>query len=219
MTESQDDKDDHHQDELGHASSDYVILEEALRVLLIEKGVFTAQEVETQIDGMDSRSPAVGSMIVAKAWTNPDFKAWLLRDAVEAVSSVGVDMNNQPDLVVLENTAEIHHVVVCTLCSCYPRAVLGVPPAWYKGREYRSRVVVDPRGVLEEFGTYLSDAINVRVIDQTADRRFLVLPSRPEFTDGWSADQLEALITRNSMIGTAIPLTPAQLKAEIAQQS
>jgi hypothetical protein len=212
MTASE--NDDHHQDELGHASPEFVLLEEALRLLLVEKDIFTPEEIQAQIEGMESRTSALGSMIVAKAWTDPEYKKWLLSDAGAAVESVGVDMNAQPELHVLENTDDIHHVVVCTLCSCYPRAVLGVPPAWYKGREYRSRVVVEPREVLREFGTELSDKINVQVTDQTADRRFLVLPQRPASTEGWSAAQLEVLVTRNSMIGTALPLTPEQLEAE-----
>ena len=204
--------DDHAEDHRQPAPQS-LVLERALRELLVEKGVFTDADVARQIDNIDARNPALGAMIVAKAWTEPGFKQWLLDDGTAAVESLGLDMTGQPELVVLENTADRHHVAVCTLCSCYPRAVLGVPPAWYKGREYRSRVVADPRGVLAEFGTHLPDGVDIRVIDSTADRRFLMLPLRPEGTEGWSAERLAELVTRNSMIGTGLARDPAELAA------
>ncbi len=205
---------DDHAEDHRQPAPESVALERALRALLIDKGVFSEKDIERQIDNVDARNPTIGAMIVAKAWTEPSFREWLLDDGTAAVESVGIDMTAQPILTVLENTEETHHVAVCTLCSCYPRAVLGVPPAWYKGREYRSRVVGDPRGVLEEFGTELPDGTDIKVIDSTADRRFLILPRRPEGTEDWSAEQLAELVTRNSMIGTGLALTPAELAAK-----
>ncbi len=205
---------DDHAEDHREPSAQSLILERALRELLIEKGVFSDADVTRQIDNIGARNPALGAMIVAKAWTEPKFREWLLDDGTAAVESLGIDMTAQPQLVALENTEATHNVAVCTLCSCYPRAVLGVPPAWYKAREYRSRVVVDPRGVLAEFGTHLPEDVEIRVIDSTADRRFLVLPARPAGTEGWSADQLAELVTRNSMIGTELALTPEQLAAK-----
>lgn len=205
---------DDHAEDHRQPSPDSLILERALRSLLVEKGVFSVADIERRIETIADRGPALGAAIVAKAWTDPDFKSFLLADGTAAVTSIGIDMSGQPLLSVLENTPETHHVAVCTLCSCYPRSILGVPPAWYKGREYRSRVVVDPRGVLAEFGTELPEGADIRVVDATADRRFLILPRRPAGTEGWSADRLAELVTRNSMIGTGLALTPEELAAQ-----
>ena len=180
------------------------VLEIAIRELLIEKGVTTAAEISAQIDAMDARSPADGAKVVARAWTDPVFKARLLADASAASREMGFDIGTLR-LIAVENTADTHNVVVCTLCSCYPRNLLGLPPDWYKTRAYRSRVVREPRKVLAEFGLDLPDSTRVRVHDSTADMRYIVLPARPSGTDGMTEDDLAALVTRDSMIGTGLP--------------
>jgi len=156
-------------------------------------------------DTGDGPSPALGARIVARAWTEAEFKTRLLADAVTAVSEYAAQ--NVP-IAVLEDTPDVHHVIVCTLCSCYPGAVLGDPPAWYKSFEYRSRVVREPRAVLAEFGMEVADEVELRVVDSTSEQRYMVLPVRPDGTDGWSVEQLAALVTRDSMIGTGRPLRP-----------
>ncbi|PJI92191.1 nitrile hydratase [Yoonia maricola] len=182
-------------------------MEIAVRELLIEKGVTTAQEISAQIDAMDARNPAQGAAVVARAWTDPAFRADLLQDASAATREMGFDIGPMR-LIALENTADEHNVVVCTLCSCYPRNLLGLPPDWYKSRAYRSRTVKEPRKVLAEFGVTLPDTTTVRVHDSTADMRYVVIPARPAGTEGWSADALAALVTRDSMIGTGLPKSP-----------
>ncbi len=186
-------------------SPESALLERAIRELLIEQGVFTADDLRRQIDLMDSRNPAVGAKLIARAWVDPAFKQRLLANAKAAAEELGIDCSNAPDVMVLENTPKRHHLVVCTLCSCYPKAILGIPPAWYKSPEYRARAVKDPRGVLAEFGTHLPDDVEVRVVDSTADLRYLVLPMRPAGTDGWDEDRLAVLVTRDSMIGVTVP--------------
>lgn len=178
----------------------YQLLADAVRELLIEKGYFTADQHRAFIEKIDSRSPTVGARIVVRAWTDPAFKRRLLDDGKSACAELGVDIN-VANLVVVENTASVHNVIVCTLCSCYPVFVLGRPPDWYKSAAYRSRVVRDPRDVLREFGTELAPDREVRVHDSTADMRYLVLPMRPPGTEGWSAEQLEAIVTRDAMVG------------------
>jgi nitrile hydratase subunit alpha len=179
-------------------------MEIAVRKLLIEKGVVTPAEIRASIEAMDARSPALGARVVAKAWVDSAFKARLLADGGKACRELGIDIG-ATHLCVVENTAEVHNLVVCTLCSCYPRALLGLPPDWYKSRPYRSRAVREPRTVLAEFGTVLPDSITVRVHDSTADLRYLVLPKRPAGTEGWSEERLAALVGRDSMIGVALP--------------
>ena len=183
-------------------------LERAVRELLIEKGVLTAEQISRQIDVMESRSPALGARVVAKAWADPAFRDALRADARAAVGMMGIAIPDLPRLVALENAPGLHNLVVCTLCSCYPRMLLGIPPAWYKSAPYRSRAVRDPRGVLAEFGVTLPAGTRIRVSDSTADLRFLVVPERPAGTEGWSEDQLGALVTRDSMIGTGLALPP-----------
>jgi nitrile hydratase subunit alpha len=184
-------------------------MEIALRELLIEKGILTADEIRAAIEDMDSRSPAGGARVVARAWVDPKFKAALLEDANAACISLGFDMGiRELKLVAVENTPQVHNVVVCTLCSCYPRALLGLPPAWYKSFAYRSRVVNEPRAVLVEFGTTLPDNTTLRVHDSTADLRYLVLPMRPANTEGMSEEELAALVTRDSMIGVSTARSP-----------
>lgn len=184
--------------------SRFETMEIALRELMIEAGVATADEIAEQVDRMDARSPALGAQVVAKAWTDPVFKARLLADGSDACRSVGVEVEAMK-LVVLENTPEAHNLVVCTLCSCYPRNLLGLPPAWYKSRAYRTRAVIEPRTVLAEFGVAPPPEQAVRVHDSTADMRYLVLPMRPAGTDDWDAERLATLVTRDSMIGVGLP--------------
>ncbi|MEM7267734.1 MAG: nitrile hydratase subunit alpha [Pseudomonadota bacterium] len=177
-------------------------MEIAVRELLVKKGVVTKAEIAEQVTAMDDRSPAMGAAVVARAWTDPDFKARLLADGSAACAEVGVPVEAMK-LMVVENQADTHNVVVCTLCSCYPRNLLGLPPDWYKQREYRSRTVREPRKVLSEFGLDLPDNVTVRVHDSTADLRYLVLPMRPDGTEGWSAEQLAGTVGRDAMIGVA----------------
>ena len=177
-------------------------LEIAVRELLVEKGIVTADEVRRTVEAMDARSPAGGARVVARAWTDPAYKQLLMADPAKALPQVGVEAGLYK-LVVVENTEKVHNLVVCTLCSCYPRAVLGLPPDWYKSRAYRSRAVREPRKVMAEFGLEVPDDVAVRVHDSTADMRYLVLPKRPEGTEGWSEEKLAAIVTRDTMIGVA----------------
>ncbi len=181
----------------------------ALEELLVEKGVLEREDIRRRIDWLVSRRPADGARLVARAWVDPDFKLRLLADAREAALEVGLDPGPSAVVVALENTERVHHMVVCTLCSCYPKALLGPPPDWYKSLPYRSRAVSDPRGVLREFGVELDDGVQVRVVDSTADIRYLVVPRRPDDTDSLDEDELAALVTRDSMIGVALPVAPA----------
>ena len=183
----------------------YQVLGLALKELLIEKNVVTADEVRRAIEARDAITPARGAKVVARAWTDPAFKKRLLADGAAGVREMHIDPG-ETRLVVVENTPKVHNVIVCTLCSCYPRAVLGLPPSWYKSREYRARVVRNPRAVLSEFGTTLPDDIEVRVHDSTADLRYLVLPMRPARTDDMDEEALAALVTRDCMIGVTVPI-------------
>ncbi len=182
-------------------------MEIAMRELLIEKGITSAEEIAQQIDAMDARSPANGAALVARAWTDPEFHARVLEDAAAASREMGFDIGPL-HLVAVENTEDVHNAIVCTLCSCYPRNLLGLPPDWYKSRAYRSRMVKEPRAVLREFGVELSEGTTVRVHDSTADMRYIVLPRRPAGTDGLSEADLAGLVTRDSMIGTGLPRAP-----------
>ena len=173
----------------------------AIRELLIERGILTHDEIQQQIEYMEARSPANGARLVARAWVDPAFKQRLLADPKAACLEMGIDASSLTELVVLENTEQQHNLVVCTLCSCYPRAILGRPPDWYKSFAYRSRAVVEPRAIMREFGTELPDDVEVRVVDSSADMRYLVLPRRPEDTKGLSEEELAALVTRDSLIG------------------
>lgn len=182
--------------------SRYRVMEVAVRELLIEKGIISAEDVRRAIEAMDARTPAQGARVIARAWTDAEYKTRLLENGSAAVTELGIDVG-PTHLVVLENQPNLHNVVVCTLCSCYPRMVLGPPPSWYKSHSYRSRTVREPRAVLREFGTELPHGVEVRVHDSTADMRYLVLPLRPAGTDGWSEERLTTLVTRDSMIGVA----------------
>ena len=173
----------------------------ALRALLIEAGHYTVEEEQAMMAKMQGASPRNGGRLVAKAWTDPAFKARLLSDGASAIKELGFELSATP-LTVFENTEQVHNVIVCTLCSCYPRGLLGMSPAWYKSKSYRSRVVSEPRTVLAEFGVDLDDQVEVRVHDSTAELRYMVLPQRPEGTDGWSEERLADIVTRNALIGT-----------------
>jgi nitrile hydratase len=182
-------------------------MEIAVRELMVEKGHLGADEIARQIDAMDARSPANGAAVVARAWVDPDFKARLLENASDASREMGFDIGPM-NLIAVENTASVHNMIVCTLCSCYPRNLLGLPPDWYKTRAYRSRAVVEPRAVLREFGLTVPDDVQVRVHDSTADMRYIVLPARPDGTEGLDEGALAKLVTRDSMIGTGLPDQP-----------
>jgi nitrile hydratase alpha subunit len=185
----------------------------ALEALLVEKGVIAREDVREGIDWLVSRTPADGARIVARAWVDPDYRERLLADGREAAVELGIDPGPAPVLVAVENTERVHHMVVCTLCSCYPRGLLGPPPDWYKSLPYRSRAVSDPHGVLAEFGVTLDDDVELRVLDSTADMRYLVIPRRPPGTDGLGEEELAALVTRDSMIGVAQPSAPAAARS------
>ncbi|MBW4021543.1 MAG: nitrile hydratase subunit alpha [Proteobacteria bacterium] len=177
----------------------------ALRGLLAEKGITDRAEIAERIAVTDAATPERGAAMVAKAWVDPGFRALMLADGAQAAESLGIPMRGMPPLGVLENTPDLHHLVVCTLCSCYPRAVLGYPPFWFKSTSYRARAVRDPEGVLAEWGTVLPASATIRVVDSTADYRWMVLPMRPEGTDGWSEERLAALVREGDMIGVTVP--------------
>ncbi len=189
-------------------SSHYELLGVALNELLIEKGVYTAEEMREAIERIESIDSSHGAKVVARAWTDPEYKAELLADGYAAVEKLGLNPG-YTELTILENTPQVHNVVVCTLCSCYPRSMLGRPPVWYKSKAYRSRVVREPRAVLKEFGTEIPNGVELRVHDSTAELRYLVLPSRPANTEGLGEEELAELVTRDSMIGTAFAREPS----------
>jgi nitrile hydratase len=186
----------------------YQAMTQAVGDLLIEKGVITADELRAMLESIDAKSPAAGARLVARAWVDEGFKARMLADVNAAAQELDIDAGGIP-IRAVENTAAVHNVIVCTLCSCYPRLLIGLPPDWYKSRAYRSRTVREPRAVLAEFGTTVPDDVEVRVHDSTADLRYMVLPRRPAGTDSWSAEDLAALVTRDCMIGVTLPKAPA----------
>ena len=181
----------------------YRAMEAAVRELLIDKGVLTADDVRRQVEKMDGRNAGLGAKMVARAWLDPAYKQRMLANGSQAAEEIGLDVGPLK-LVVVENTPTVHNVIVCTLCSCYPRMLLGLPPDWYKSRNYRSRVVREPRAVLAEFGTVIPEDVLIRVHDSTADMRYLVAPRRPNGTENWSEAELARLVTRDSMIGVAL---------------
>lgn len=186
---------------------------EKLIAALKAKGIITEEELAERQAQTDRASPETGARMVARAWLDPEWRALLLRDGTAAAEAMGVSMAGAPPLGVLEDTPQRHHLIVCTLCSCYPRAVLGYPPHWYKSFAYRSRAVRDPRGVLAEWGTVLPEGVEIRVVDSTADYRWMVLPMRPAGTEGWTEDQLAAIVTRDVLVGVALPKVPAAAAA------
>jgi len=181
----------------------YEVMEVAMRELLAEKGLIQPAEIRKQLEVLDSRSPQLGAKVVARAWTDPEFRARLLANGRTACEELEITFYDDTQLIVLENTDVVHNLIVCTLCSCYPRPVLGLPPDWYKQKPYRARAVKEPRAVLAEFGTVIPDNVEIRVSDSTAVVRYLVLPRRPPGTDGWTEEQLASLVTRDAMIGVA----------------
>lgn len=177
----------------------------AVRALLQQKGIATPEEIAERIATTDRATPAQGARMVARAWTDPAFRTAMLADGAVAAESMGIPMRGLPPLGVLENTADTHHLVVCTLCSCYPRGVLGYPPFWFKSPAYRARAIRDPAGVLAEWGTHLPAGTRIRVVDSTADYRWMVLPVRPAGTEGWAPERLAALVREGDMIGVSVP--------------
>ncbi len=208
--------DDHHEqahepdEPHTHLPSEPALRVKALETLLVEKGLVDPAALDALIEAYEHRiGPRNGARVVAKAWSDPDFRAWLLDDASAAIASLGFTGRRGEHMVAVENSDRVHNMVVCTLCSCYPWPVLGIPPVWYKSEAYRARAVIDPRGVLSEFGVTLPDDTEIRVWDSTAEIRYLVIPQRPAGTEGLGEDELADLVTRNSMIGTEVLGPPA----------
>ena len=203
----------HHEEEAvagdGRTTSPNAARIRAIEALLVERGVITEAEVQDSIAHMESRSPANGARLVARAWVDPDFKELLLSDGKAAARELGIDPSHPARFIVVENTPEVHNLIVCTLCSCYPRAVLGRPPDWYKSFAYRSRAVREPRAVMREFGFEPPDDVEVAVHDSTADVRYMVLPMRPEGTEDLGEEELARLVTRDSLVGAGVPRAPA----------
>jgi nitrile hydratase len=185
----------------------FQLMEVSLRELLVEKGIVTEEQVNATVEDMRRRTPERGAKVVARAWVDPGFKSRLLQNGTKACEELGLDVPALK-LLVVENTPAVHNAIVCTLCSCYPRMLLGIPPEWYKSRNYRSRMVREPRAVLAEFGLLIAQNVQIRVHDSTADMRYLVLPMRPAGTEGWSEERLAALVNRDCMIGVAVPKGP-----------
>jgi nitrile hydratase subunit alpha len=217
--------DKHHHDKHDHAQeqdhshlSELDIRVRALESLLIQKGYVEQSALDGLVELYERRvGPRNGAQVVARAWDDPAYRDWLLADATAAIADFGFTGRQGEHMVAVPNTPEMHNVVVCTLCSCYPWPVLGLPPAWYKSAAYRSRAVIDPRGVLEEFGVRLPESTQISVWDSTAEIRYLVIPMRPAGTEGWSREQLEALVTRDAMIGTGLALSPDAAHGQPAQ--
>jgi nitrile hydratase alpha subunit len=197
----------------------YEIMETAMRELLIEKGLIQAAEIRRQIEVLDSRTPQLGAKVVAKAWLDRAFRERLLRNGRAACEELRITFYDDTQLIVLENTGTVHNLIVCTLCSCYPRPVLGLPPDWYKQKPYRARAVKEPRAVLAEFGTVIPEDVEIRVSDSTAIVRYLVLPRRPAGTEGWTEESLAALVTRDAMIGVSIVESQELVSQEVGPQN
>lgn len=202
------DHDHPHDHEHDEPPGYYDVMETAVRELLIERGLIRSEEIRRQLEVLDSRNEALGAQIVARAWADPDFKARLLENGRRACEEFGITSYDDTELIVLENTVTVHNLIVCTLCSCYPRPILGLPPDWYKQKPYRARAVYEPRKVLAEFGTIIPDDVEIRVSDSTAMVRFLVLPRRPEGTEELTEAQLAKLVTRDAMIGVVPAMAP-----------
>ena len=206
------DHDDHHHDHDHSELSETQLRVRALESILTEKGYVDPAALDLLIETYEKKvGPHNGARVVAKAWSDPDFRRRLIDDATPAIASVGYAGRQGEHIVALENTAAVHHMVVCTLCSCYPWPVLGLPPVWYKSAPYRSKAVMDPRGVLKDFGVELPAETEIRVWDSTAEIRYLVVPLRPAGTEGWSEEKLAELVTRDSMIGTGLPKSPGDV--------
>jgi nitrile hydratase len=195
----------HTHEETGSMTSPYAARIRAIEALLLEKGVLTEPEVQDSISYMEARTPANGAKLVARAWVDPDFKELLLSDGKAAAKELGMDPEHPAEFIVVENTPEVHNLIVCTLCSCYPRAILGRPPDWYKSFAYRSRAVREPRAVMREFGFEPPEGVEVLVHDSTAEVRYMILPMRPSGTEGMDEEELAGLVTRDSLVGAGIP--------------
>jgi nitrile hydratase len=205
---------DHHHGHDHSELSDIELRVRALESILVEKGYVDPAAIDVLVETYETKvGPRNGGKVVAKAWADPSYRDWLRKDATAAIASLGFTGRQGEHMVAVENTPQEHNMVVCTLCSCYPWPVLGLPPVWYKSAPYRSRAVIDPRGVLKEFGVELPETTRIRVWDSTAEIRYLVLPMRPEGTQGWSEEALADLVTRDSMIGTGLALRPDQMVA------
>ena len=202
----------HHDHDHGQEPpSDMALRVKALESLLVEKGIVDAAALDAIIDTYEHKvGPRNGARVVARAWSDPAYRDRLRADATAAIAELGYGGRQGEHMAAVENTPEVHNLVVCTLCSCYPWSVLGLPPVWYKSSPYRSRAVIDPRGVMAEFGLVVPETTEVRVWDSTAEVRYLVIPERPAGTDGWSEDELAALVSRDSMIGVALAGSPAE---------
>jgi nitrile hydratase len=187
--------------------TEYQVMAQAVEELLLAKGMITAEAIRQGLEAMDAPSPADGARLVAHCWIDPAFEARMIESVNVAAKELGLNLGQTP-IHALKDTPQVHHVIVCTLCSCYPAALLGEKPDWYKSRAYRSRVVREPRAVLEEFGTHLPDDIEVRVQDSTAEHRYIVIPARPERTEGMSEAELASCVTRDCLIGVAMPRAP-----------
>jgi nitrile hydratase subunit alpha len=203
----------HHRDhDHTEPPSELALRVKALESLLIEKGLVDSAAIDALIDTYETKvGPRNGAQVVARAWSNPVFKQWLLTDATAAIASIGYTGRQGEHMTVVENTPKVHNLVVCTLCSCYPWPVLGLPPVWYKSAPYRARAVADPHGVLKEFGTELAEDVEIRIWDSTSEMRYLVLPERPAGTEGWSEEELATLVTRNAMIGVEQAKSPQDI--------
>jgi len=204
------DHDDHKpESEAEGPPSEFEILSRAMQELLEAKGVVTADQIRRRIELFEEDFPYRGGRVVARAWTDPAFKRRLLEDGRSACAEAGIELEAER-LIAVENTPDVHNLIVCTLCSCYPRALLGMPPTWYKSRNYRSRVVFEPRAVLREFGTLLPDHVTVRVHDSNADMRYVVVPMRPKGTENWSEERLAGILTRDTLVGVTVPQVPGK---------
>lgn len=201
----------HTRPEAGAEGGYYAHRIRAMEALLVDKGILTKDEVRKQISYMESRTPANGARIVARAWTDSEYQALLLSDTKAAALEMGIDASGPVEFITVENTPEVHNIIVCTLCSCYPRAILGRPPDWYKSVEYRSRTVREPRAVMREFGYEPPPGVRVAVHDSSADLRYMVLPMRPPGTEEMGEEQLAALVTRDSLVGVSVPVAPARV--------
>ena len=193
--------------------ADLALRVKALESLLIDKGLVDPAAIDALVDTYETQvGPRNGAKVVARVWSDPTFRQWLLEDATAAIASMGYTGRQGEHMKVVENTPQVHNLIVCTLCSCYPWPVLGLPPVWYKSAPYRARAVADPRGVLKEFGTELAEDVEIRVWDSTSEMRYLVLPERPAGTEGWSEEELAALVTRNAMIGVEQAKSPQEIR-------
>ena len=191
--------------EVNEQLGEFELLEMTIRELAVEKGLFSAEDHRQWLEWMDAATPALGASMIARGWTDPDYKQRMLADGTAAAIEIGITNYDDTNLIVLENTPSVHNLVVCTLCSCYPRPILGLPPDWYRSPAYRRKAVRWPRAVLAEFGTFVPENVEIRVHDSNANMRYLIMPMRPEGTAGWSEEQLAEIVTRDTMIGVALP--------------